>query len=171
MITECYYESDQIRFCGKGEICDAVFVHFPSITFEGITLKNCTFKDCQQVFFHGCTVDGCRLENVSLVYGQFSKLTYCTFDTCCASGTLLTLEAEGEIEYCTFRHITILGEDGHIIHAVYGEKDKVRPLQNCHFKDCRVECGKTILCEYLVSSEPYKTQVVDHVDRTSCSFE
>ena len=165
---ECYYEGDQIRFCGGSEIQDALFVNFPNITFEGIPLKNCTFKDCQEVFVHGCTLDGCRYENVSLAYAQFSNLKNCVFDTCCSNGPLLTLEAEGEIEGCTFRHITALGEGGHIIRSIYQGKEKVRPLKNCRFEDCEAESGKSVLCEYLVAVEMYKTETVDNIDHTSC---
>lgn len=167
---ECYYENEQIRFCGGGEIQDAVFVGFPCLTFEETRLKNCTFKDCQEVFFHGSTVEGCKFENVSLAYAQYAKITGCAFDTCCANGTLLTLEAEGEIEGCTFRHITILGENGHIIHFLYGGKNKIQPLKNCRFEDCEVESGKPILCEYLTTMEIYKPQETDCVDHSTCIF-
>ena len=167
---ECYYENEQIRFCGGGEIQDAVFVGFPSLTFEGTRLKSCTFKDCREVFFHGSTVEECNFENVSLAYAQYTKITGCAFDTCCANGTLLTLEAEGEIEDCIFRHITVLGEDGNIIHFVYGDKSKVRPLKNCRFEDCEVESGKPILCEYLTTMEIYKPQETDCVDHSTCIF-
>ena len=167
---ECYYENEQIRFCGGGEIQDAVFVGFPCLTFEETRLKSCTFKDCQEVFFHGSTLEGCKFENVSLAYAQYAEITGCAFDTCCANGTLLTMEAEGEMEGCTFRHITVLGEDGNIIHFVYGDKSKVRPLKNCRFEDCEVESGKPILCEYLTTMEIYKPKETDCVDHSTCIF-
>ena len=112
-------DNDQIVFQGENKISNFTFVHFPSLTFEETTLKNCTFKDCREIFFHGSTVEGCKFENVALTYAQYTEITDCTFDTCCANGTLLTLEEEGEIEDCVFRHITVLGEDGHIVHFMY----------------------------------------------------
>ena len=76
----------------------------------------------------------------------------------------MTLEEEGEIENCFFQHITILGRDGHIIHFIYGNKNKVRPLKNCSFEKCEVECGKPVLCEYLTSKEIYSTQEITNFD-------
>ena len=45
-------ESDQIVFRGNRTLSNITFVNFPSITFEEMSLENCTFKDCREVFAH-----------------------------------------------------------------------------------------------------------------------
>lgn len=163
-------EYEQNLFCRAEGFSDITFLNFPNINFAGMALKNCVFKDCEDVSVYGCILEECIYENVSYAYTQSSKLTNCLFDTCCANGTLLTLEAEGEIENCTFRHITVLGEDGHIVHFMYDGKDKVRPLKNCRFEDCEVESKQPILCEYLTTMEVYSPQEIDNVDYNTCLF-
>ena len=169
---EYFEDSDQIIFQKGDTFTDATFVNFPNINFVGLSLKNCVFKNCQSVAVHGCVLEGCTYENVSWAYAQSSKLDSCIFDSCCASyDSLLTLEDEGEIVGCTFKHITVLEEDGCVIHSIYHKKENIRPLTNCRFEDCEVESGMMTLCEYLVTMETYKTEVVDNVDYGSCSFD
>lgn len=169
---EDFDENEQIYFCNEEGFSDVTFINFPNINFESMTLKNCTFKNCQSVAVHGCTVEGCTYENISVAYAQFSKLNGCIFDTCCASyGSLLTIEDEGEIVGCTFKHITVLEEDGCVIHSIYSKKKNIRPLTNCRFEDCYVESGIMTLCEYLVSKKTYKTEVYNNLDYESCSFD
>ena len=169
---EDFDENGQIYFRLDAPFSGVTFLNFPNINFEGMTLKNCIFKNCQSVAVHGCVLEGCTYENVSWAYAQSSKLDSCIFDSCCASyDSLLTLEDEGEIVGCTFKHITVLGEDGCVIHSIYHKKENVRPLTNCRFEDCEIESGMMTLCEYLVTMETYKTEVVDNVDYESCSFD
>lgn len=169
---EYFEDSDQIIFQKGDTFTDVTFLNFPNINFAGLVLKNCVFKNCQSVAVHGCVLEGCTYDNVSDAFAQASKLDGCVFDSCCASyNSLLTLEGEGEITGCTFKHITVLGEDVCVIHSIYHEKENIRPLTNCRFEDCEVESSMVTLCEYLVTMEVYKTEVVDNVDYESCSFD
>ena len=157
----------------KDSIEDITFINFPNINFEYMTIKNCTFKDCQKVSVHGCMLDKCTYENVSSAYAQFSKFNGCTFDSCCSNGTFLYLEEEGEIYRCTFRHITVLGEDGYVIHSAYNGKRKVREIKKCKFIDCEVERKdkKLTYCTYFARRFlSYKTKEIDNVDFWSCDF-
>ena len=168
-ITE---EHGQIRFRNDSGFSGVTFINFFDVNFEDMTLTDCTFKDCHEISVHECTLEGCTFCNVSGVYAQFSMLKGCTFEGCCSSyDSLLTLESEGEIDGCTFQYVTVLGEDGHIIHSIYDGKDKVRPIRNCRFEDCEVESGEMICCEYLVSKVVYRKEKVNNVDRASCCFD
>lgn len=147
------------------------FRNFPMITVEDTDFTNCTFENTQAIEFSKARVKNCTFRNVSEIRGHYTDFHGCTFVRCCSQGPLLTIDNVGSVEGCTFETITALGDNGYVIYSVYGKKKDVREIKNCKFFDCEVESDMVTLCEYLVTMEVYKTEVVDNVDYESCSFD
>lgn len=151
-------------------IKDATFCDFDYLYAENTRFENCIFEDCRQMTADSCTLVNCTFHNVSGITGDHSDFLQCTFEQCCSYGPLLVIDGQGLVEGCTFDTITALGDDGHIIEAVYKRKADVELIHECRFWDCQAEAedGQLCACCYFRPFFTYTTVSIDNVDYDSC---
>lgn len=162
-----------IFFRGDHEYENITFRNFPNLHLEEATFKNCTFEDCQEVSVYDKAMVDCKFKNVSCIDGHYTDFKDCSFVQCCSQGPLLVIDCDGSVDGCTFETITALGEDGYVVYAVYGNKNNVKPITNCHFTDCQVENKREnlIYCAHFKRFPSYRTTEIDNIDYESCVFE
>lgn len=102
-------EEDTLK-CNFTKVTDITFRDYPMLRIDDITLENCTFENCNTVYFSDCKVNHCQFYGVDTVYADRTPIDGCDFEHLrCNNDCVLCLE-DSNVSFCTFKDVELTNE-------------------------------------------------------------
>ena len=157
-------EEDRVK-CKLSKITGIAFADYPMLRIDDLILENCTFENCQIIYFSDCKVNNCQFNGAETIHADRTPIDGCDFEHLrCDNDCVLCLE-DSEVSYCNFKDVELTNG----AYLVNGVGDVW--IESCSFENISTDRAdrELFFCEETVGKIFKKKVQFQIADTVSCS--